>query len=990
MKFRTAAALLIVCAGCSSSPPPSPVGPPPSLSDFLPALPPTGGAALSEAGLVTLENRDAKLPKGHAAKGLVGDYYMQNDKIRLLIQAPVRVGEVLASGGNPINLDLMRAPGDSGGTEFGEIAPFLNLSHTAMFTRVEVLRDGKAGGPAVIRATGTASVLDYFNIAGFVAGTGILQWDSNNPPPVDIAATYLLSPRESNLHIIYTLFNRTDAALPLSIGSFTDTGGDLEVFTPGVGFGEGSYSDLARIFLSAKSFPYWATQSVDGAYGVLPVPKTLQQPAPNLGLFVAGIAGTLYDAPDSLLKAGSQTNFVIPPKQGRSFETYLLMGTDVADIHGQVLKLQGTATGTVQGRVLFDDGTAVAGARVAALDAKLAPVSVAVTQTDGSYRLLLEPESYNLIADQPGSVRRDAMPVTVTAGGTSSAVLSLSPPAVLTYTVTDEAARPLAAKIMLIGDDPSPPDNRFRDAEGLARGLVRVAYTWRGSSDLDGPITVTPGEYRVVITHGNEFSMHDELVSLEAGENPPVTAMLQRVVDTTGYVASDFHQHGVNSPDAYVPMRERVISYLAAGLEFVGSSDHDYLTDYGPVIRDLGMQDEIATMVGAETTPFDYGHFNAFPLPVNLDMPNRGAFDWSGGGQNGNLSPGRIFTGFRQLGAEVVQVNHPRVTNPHGSPVNGFQAYFDRAALTFDLDQGTFFGDKTAQPVANEILRIASDEPMWSDNFDTLEVYNGFSIADYDGDGEVDDQKLEINLRDWFNFLSMGKIVTALGNTDSHTRWSDTVDAPRNYVRVPDDSVPGAVRKEDILTALKVTHDVIVTNGPFITLHVNGDDTPAMGRVITDTSGHPSLTVKVQAPIWMQIDKVKIFCNNRYRIPPPGPSHDPMSPRLVIPLVASNPGPGEALLVRRMLAPGAERWEAQVEIPDFALPDPGRDAWIVAMVRGTNGMYPFVAKAIPGDAPIADLKAGTYTGGVFPLAFTNPAFIDQDGNGRYDAPLMPR
>jgi hypothetical protein len=954
------------------------------VNDFLPALPAATGPALASAGLVTEANRASKVPGGPASKGLPGDYFLQNDKIRLLIQAPGRFAETLGFGGNPINLDFVRAPGEPGETQFGELGPFLNDSHTVNFTRIEVVRDGASGGPAVLRAYGHTSVLDYFNLGGFVAGLGLLKFDATTPPPVDVAATYILLPGATNVRIIYTLYNPTPAALPLAIGSFTDTGGEVEYFAPGVGFGEAAVSDIGRIIASAKPLDYWVGQSPKSAFAVLPASAGVANPVQNVGLGIKGLGVCIYDSP-SLLDAFAQTNFVVPAKAGRSFETYLLLGADAGDVHAQVLKLRGKVTGTLRGRVV-SAGAGVADARISLMDTSDTPLSVYVSKADGSFGGELEPGTYKLVADKVGWLRSPDATVTITAGSTVMPELVLPPTARLPFTISDGAGNTLAAKLSFVGTDPSPPDGRFRDVtkDPLARGLARVAYTWRGSSERDGVLEMEPGSYRVVVTHGNEFTRYDAPLELIAGDNPRLTVTLRKVVETPGYLACDFHQHSVNSPDSPTPLRERIVTYLAAGVELIASSDHDYLTDYGPVISEMGVGDLLGSMVGVETTSFDYGHFNAFPLRINPNAPDRGAIDW-GGGEASNLSPGRIFASMRAAGAQVVQVNHVRSPTAATRPLSSFQQYFDRAALTFDLSVGAAFGDEAEQPVSNEILRIALDEPLWSDDFDTMELYNGFQLRDYDGDGEVDEETVELVMRDWFNFLSIGKVITPVGNTDSHERWSDSVDAPRTYVRVPDDSRPGAVREADVIAGLKTARDTIVTNGPFLTLHVNGDARPAMGRLTPVSGDTVDLTVKVQAPTWMDLRQVKIFANNTYRIPPPGPTPDAMSPRAVVRL-SENPAAGEARLVRRTVAEGAERFEAEVELRGFPLPDAGRDTWIVATVRGTKSLYPFIPNGIPADAPLSQLVDGTYSGGVFPLAITAAAFLDRDGNGRYDAP----
>ena len=91
--------------------------------------------------------------------------------------------------------------------------------------------------------------------------------------------------------------------------------------------------------------------------------------------------------------------------------------------------------------------------------------------------------------------------------------------------------------------------------------------------------------------------------------------------------------------------------------------------------------------------------------------------------------------------------------------------------------------------------------------------------------------------------------------------------------------------------------------------------------------------------------------------------------------------------------PGAIRWEAVVEHELTGLTE---DTWIVALVRGTDGtsepMFPVVPNDITqeGNTTLGDLMDGNLDeGGILALSFTNPLYIDTDGNGVYDAPLAP-
>src|SRR5206468_9866330 len=67
----------------------------------------------------------------------------------------------------------------------------------------------------------------------------------------------------------------------------------------------------------------------------------------------------------------------------------------------------------------------------------------------------------------------------------------------------------------------------------------------------------------------------------------------------------------------------------------------------------------------------------------------------------------------------------------------------------------------------------------------------------------------------------------------------------------------------------------------------------------------------------------------------------------------------------------------------------GRDLWLVARATGQVGLFPVISQDIAPTVSIDDLIAGQLTGiGVPALAFTNPVFVDVDGNG-WRAPFAP-
>src|SRR6185312_15120561 len=158
------------------------------------------------------------------------------------------------------------------------------------------------------------------------------------------------------------------------------------------------------------------------------------------------------------------------------------------------------------------------------------------------------------------------------------------------------------------------------------------------------------------------------------------------------------------------------------------------------------------------------------------------------------------------------------------------------------------------------------------------EVYNGFHLAT--ADGEVVDELVDANLRDWMNFLSFGFTPTAVGDSDSHQWYSVPAGLPRTLVAVPDDSAAAlqAGIVDDVANTVSgvAPRDVIVTNGPFIKLTVDG---AGIGRTATHASGPLAIHVEVTAAAWLAVDTVELFANATYDVPAPkGAPAPPMTP----------------------------------------------------------------------------------------------------------------
>jgi hypothetical protein len=311
---------------------------------------------------------------------------------------------------------------------------------------------------------------------------------------------------------------------------------------------------------------------------------------------------------------------------------------------------------------------------------------------------------------------------------------------------------------------------------------------------------------------------------------------------------------------------------------------------------------------------------------------------------------------------------------------------------------------------------------LWSDDFDALEVWNGFVVADTDGDGVRELSGLDLAMRDWFNFLSLGLVVTPIGNSDTHYAFADAAGMPRTYVRVSDDSAlaleSGRV-VDDVLDTLSgrsdtTGRDVVVTNGPFIEVTQAGGQGSAIGRELTAGGDRIALDVRVTAPAWAAFDTVEVFANATPEVPAPGrplgataltphlchTSRDPAT-------LAENDACAGAVGGARPLVVTLDEdglvhvATLRVEVEAGAIATragaSGSDAWLVVRVRGSRGIFPLLLDGITGDAAAVDtlladdpaaVEALLSDRGVPATAFTAPLFVDFDGGG-YHAPFSP-
>jgi hypothetical protein len=193
-------------------------------------------------------------------------------------------------------------------------------------------------------------------------------------------------------------------------------------------------------------------------------------------------------------------------------------------------------------------------------------------------------------------------------------------------------------------------------------------------------------------------------------------------------------------------------------------------------------------------------------------------------------------------------------------------------------------------------------------------------------------ERYRITRADWFAFLLQGEIRTATANSDSHNA-TETVALPVNYVAYSREK-PSPPLGEPPLDTERLMQSVrqgrlYGSTGPLLDVHL-GDRGP--GDRFLGPRG--DLEIRVRAAPWVPVDEVRVFVNGDLKTRRPLPKNR----TLRLPL----------------------RFDA--------------DAFLTVEVEG---------HAVPGSL-YAEVAPG-YT----PFAFTNPIFVDADGDGVWTPPGLP-
>ena len=793
---------------------------------------------------------DAAVRGGMAAEGGPGDFVLWNDRARFVVQGAYPSHGYVDAGGAIIDADIVRPAGQLGRDAIDDMVLSFGVGRIVEAHTVEIVADGTEGDEAIVRAIGTDVRWEMIH--------GVFESDDDILPPLNLEVTteYRLAAGSAAIAIETTWLNAgTEVARFNPVDGFVASSEDQIRWTADLGLADVEEAEVPILgIVGARGGPALGFFRPDAPVRRLDTGGLLD----NTGIraFTGGWRDLEPGASDTILR-------------------YWAVGPDTLSVEAERWRLAEAAVGTGGGRITDSaSGDPVAGARVFVRSATDDTIrGFALSGDDGSWSATVPPGSYAawavgvlpteqvdlpLAAGRYGPfthpaaqqrvldvLRGDAVGIAiplavgrppaapvafeVTAGGAATGLdASLEAPGTLALTIEDDDGAAVGGVVELLWADGAPDwavPGALREGFGLPGSGTSAGWAWTGDGAMD--LALPAGTYDLVVSHSwrHERSVIEDVV-LAAGQQTPLTVVLEEVVARDGWLSVDSHLHAAPSTDGKLPMEDRLITCAAAGVDLPINTDHDRMADYRPLNEALGLAGRMQNIPGVEVSSVRRGHFNLFPVdPDPAGAVNGGALAW----WYSPLSTDEHAANMRATGTEdsLVQINHGR-----GAGAMDF--------ASFDHTVG--------EP------RV---EDFWTWDYDVFELVNGTSR----------DNWLE-ERQDWFSWLDTGRRKVPTGVSDSHSRRS-----PCGYAHT--DVNLGSLDPTTVtaaeLSAAMAAGRVVVSGG--ITLRAELD---GVGPGETAVGQTGVLEAIVRAPDWIVPTVARVWRNSELisETPITGPAVD--------------------------------------------------------------------------------------------------------------------
>lgn len=730
-----------------------------------------------EVAQLAAQNWDELAPAGKEVDCIYGDYILRNDKIVVVIAQPLptRNANMTVRNSGAMIIDLTRR--DHPNDQLSVYHP--NGMQVSFHTpdRVEIKIEGKV-----------VSVND-----SEIGRGGNVEWQctATATSGLEITVRYKLEDESDVLKAETIIRNPTADKIEFTTSDYIRADRTFE-------FGSDPTTGL-----------FWAHDDwFAQAYGVIVEGRTLKR---------GGSRGAVLE-----IQHAGDAKVSLAANESVTISRSIFPGASLLEVRGIANRVAGIASRGNTFRV-FDKAGPVAHAR---LTISLAGEEYGSARTDASGELKFmtphDVDEFSYVIEASGGrrvegTRRDVKEDEVFA-------YELQQLGYVTSNITDESGGPIPCKVAFHGLEGTPTPDFGPDSGAVA--VKNLHYSHNGIFRQ----ALAPGKYEAIISFGPEYDAVFKTIEVARGKETELSATLIRVVDTTGWVSSDFHSHSSPSGDNTSMQVGRVLNLLCENVEFCPCTEHNRISSYVPHLKELGVEHLMATCSGMELTGSlgTVNHQNAFPLN---HMPRT---------QDG--------------GAPVIDTN----------PV----AQIERLALWDDKS------DKLVQENHPNLFQILGDKDLNGEPdggfaamfgfMDVIEVHPPeaiFTKPEKDAKGRLSRNPIY----HWMQMLNLGYRIPGVVNTDAHYNFHES-GWLRNYLKSPTDD-PAKIDTMQMVHTSEAGH-IVMTTGPFMEVVLRPQKksiTPAgiPGDDVIAPDGKANLSVRVQCSNWLDINRVQVFVNGR-------------------------------------------------------------------------------------------------------------------------------
>lgn len=544
-----------------------------------------------ESGVLKIKKISDKreLIQGIWANGYLGDYVLENEKIRVIVTSPEREGLPSKGGGQIIDMSLKDYPIDYVRGLYARIGTQPETTYYDRYANAGLgVETDYSYRQARIQTTGLPD-----NAAAL-----IVSGKSEGAHKFEITTEYIIKPNKPVIEITTTINNLSTGTLEgLTLGEKVDWGtcstfvGSMGVIEYG---GEQKQEEVDWFAGFADNFSAGLTQKK----GFI------------RGMFATSASTINYD------------KVSIKPGNKASYTRYLVISDKrLSGVSDFAYEMREPKFGFVTGKVLdpetrqpvADVDVRIIVSKVGEKDFSPArPFTKSCSDAEGNFEMTL-PEGVYFIQGRAFSRRtaKDPFSFTINDGDTYGLEIKASRSSVLKFTCKDaDTGTSIPCKLTFV---PIPPTQMFDRGPGNKIYARNVYYSATGSEVLEVPA----GHYKVIFSRGIEYDIYEEEITIAFTKENIINAKLKRVIDTKGLISADIGVRTNRSYDCYVAPEDRVVTAAGEGVEYIVTGDSNQSTDLSEAAKKVKLESIVKTGIGKKIEYMgekSLGHFLVWPL----------------------------------------------------------------------------------------------------------------------------------------------------------------------------------------------------------------------------------------------------------------------------------------------------------------------------------------------------------------------------------------